>query len=151
VDLGGRGLNLAQAQVPGLSMPVTPDGGGGSGDTPPSPDAVAGTAFGGEGASVLGETPGTPGTVGGDGSPGGDGGGDGGDGGGEVAGDQAEGESGGGPPVAAAGNGGGEQQSGDLPFTGAAAALVGAIGSAATAAGLALRRLTRRRATGTTD
>jgi hypothetical protein len=104
-----------------VSTPTTPGGGAGGGNTGGSTDTPVGEtlpATGGEGS--------TPGGGAGGGSLGAAaGGGSGGSGGG--------------------GSGGGSGGSGgDLPFTGFAVAVIGALGSGMTAAGLALRRAVSR-------
>jgi hypothetical protein len=109
-------LGLSSTGIAAASAPVPP-GGGGTVTTPEAPlggELPGGTEGGslpGGGAPAGGGDSGA--TLGGDGS-GGDGGGSGGD------------------------SGGGD--GGSLPFTGFAVAVVGAIGSGMSAAGLALRR-----------
>jgi hypothetical protein len=120
------GMSSGGFVMAATSVPLTPPGG--PPETPPVTPPV--TPPTGE-TVVLGQ--------GGGGGEGFDGGGEGGGGGGDTLG--GGGGSGGGD----GGGGGGAAGGGDLPFTGFAAAAVGAIGAGMSAAGLAIRSRLRRR------
>lgn len=135
----------------GFSSPdQSPNGGGGVGGGPsgpaPGPEAsgVTQTPDAALGPVSNGGAPGTTVADGGGSADAGDVGGEGDSGGGDGGGDGGGGSGGGGSGGGGAGSGGGGG-GGELPFTGLAAGVVAAVGSAVAAGGAALRRVARRR------